>query len=228
MSSRQDAKGPAASRLDSLQPDSPIDVYFNALRAAVTEYYLAEPDNPYRGSGRSSRARRWEESRRCIADAVDRDGDFLDVGCANGLLLESLLRWLQPKGIAIQPHGVDFVPKLIELARTRLPQLPGNFHHANVWDWTPPRRYDFVRTNLDYLPERYWDEWVRRQWKRLVAPGGRLILCWYYSSSEAGNPQPSPSDVLESLGYPVAGTTRALGTEVAWADKGPSSPAATG
>ncbi|MBI4305984.1 MAG: hypothetical protein HY678_06650 [Chloroflexi bacterium] len=96
----------------------------------------------------------------------------------------------------------------------------GNFYVANVRDWVPPRRYDFVRTNLDYVPARYWEERVRRQWERLVARGGRLILCWYYSSGEAGTLQPSPAEVLRSLGFSVADTANALGTEVAWADKG--------
>ena len=41
-------------------------------------------------SGRSTGAERWELKRRCIADAVEGAGDSMDVGCANGLRLESL------------------------------------------------------------------------------------------------------------------------------------------
>lgn len=215
-----DDRGPAVRQFEALPPDSPIDHYFDALKAAINESYLSGPGNPFRQSGRSSGAERWEESRRCIVDAIHRDGSFLDVGCANGLLLESLEGWLAQRSIRIEPCGVDFVPELVELARKRLPHADrGNFHFANVWDWGPPRQYDFVRTNLDYVPEPHWTEWVMRQWDRLVAPGGRLILCWYYSSRDAGQPQPSPRRVMEDLGLTVTGTTAALGTEVAWADK---------
>ena len=64
--------------------------FFADMRRVTAEYSLAEPDNPYRQSGRAKGAARWEESRRCIAEAIQRDGDFMDIGCANGLLLESL------------------------------------------------------------------------------------------------------------------------------------------
>jgi hypothetical protein len=220
-----DDRGSAIRWFEALPPDAPLDRYFDALRDAIRESYLSEPGNPYMESGRGSGAQRGEESRKCIAAAVHRDGSFMDVGCANGLLLESLQRWLAPLSVTIDPHGVDFVPELVGLARERLPHVPaGNFHVANVWDWLPPRRYDFVRTSLDYVPDRMWPDWVTRQWDRLVVPGGRMILCWYYSSSEAGRPQPSPGGVLEALGLTVAGATSALGTEVAWADKTDENP----
>lgn len=139
-------RGEAVRRLESLPEDASIDRYFDALKDAIREHYLADPGNPYRQSGRSSGEQRWQESRSCMADAAHRDGTFLDVGCANGLLLESLERWLVRRSIAIEPHGIDFVPELVELARKRLSHVDrGNFHAANVWDWSPPRQYDFVR-----------------------------------------------------------------------------------
>lgn len=69
------------------------DAWFDQLHAEITEYYLAEPDNPYRQSGRSQGHTRWVVTRQCIAKAVNAQGDYLDIGCANGLLLESLLAW---------------------------------------------------------------------------------------------------------------------------------------
>jgi 2-polyprenyl-3-methyl-5-hydroxy-6-metoxy-1,4-benzoquinol methylase len=61
---------------------------------------------------------RWEAARRPIADAIDRDGTFLDVGCASGQLLESLVEWTP---FQIEPYGLDLAPALVELARRRLP-----------------------------------------------------------------------------------------------------------
>jgi 2-polyprenyl-3-methyl-5-hydroxy-6-metoxy-1,4-benzoquinol methylase len=54
-----------------------------------------------------------------IVEAIERGGDFLDVGCANGLLLEDIMAWAAGAGHVIIPHGVDIGPGLIELARQR-------------------------------------------------------------------------------------------------------------
>jgi 2-polyprenyl-3-methyl-5-hydroxy-6-metoxy-1,4-benzoquinol methylase len=102
--------------------DTPRERYFEALREAVTEFYLADPSNPYRQSGRSSGAERWQETRRCFVEALHHGGDFMDVGCGNGLLLETLISWAAEAGIRVRPHGLDFVPELIELARERFPE----------------------------------------------------------------------------------------------------------
>jgi SAM-dependent methyltransferase len=113
---------PALERWRALPRDSDRDEYFRILREAVAEFYLADPSNPYQQSGRSSGAERWKETRRCLVRAIHRDGDFLDVGCANGLLLETLIVWAEEEGFSIRAHGIDVVPELIELARQRFPQ----------------------------------------------------------------------------------------------------------
>ena len=104
-----------------LPKDTPRGRYFEALREAVTEFYLADPSNPYQQAGRSSGAERWQETRGCFMEALHHDGDFMDIGCANGLLLETLISWAAEIGIRVRPHGLDFVPELIELARNRFP-----------------------------------------------------------------------------------------------------------
>jgi 2-polyprenyl-3-methyl-5-hydroxy-6-metoxy-1,4-benzoquinol methylase len=57
--------------------------------AVVEPSYLAAT-TPQGQSGHSGDAARWELARRLLLDGVDRDGTFLDVGCANGFLMESL------------------------------------------------------------------------------------------------------------------------------------------
>ena len=146
--------------------------FFRELREATAAYYLSEPGNPYRESGRGKGAARWEETRRCIADAVHRSGDFMDVGCANGLLLETLGGWCAERGFALRPHGIDFVPELVALARARHPAHAEQFEVANAWDWRPRRRYDFVRISLEIVPPCDRAEWVRRAAARRSRPAG--------------------------------------------------------
>lgn len=202
-------------RLRSLYANAPRDVYFAAARAAIRDYYLAEPSNPYRQSGRSSGAERWLETRRCIAQAVHRDGDFLDVGCANGLLLESLIQWTGERGIVIRPHGIDFVPELVALARQRLAPHCGSFAVANAFYWQPDRQFDFVRTNLEYVQPHDWPEFLQRQYSA-VANGGRLIVCHYRNADD------EPIEVgalLHRLGYAVAGQAEVAGTSAVWCER---------
>lgn len=55
------------------------------MGALVVPAYLAA-ETPWQQSGKSGSGEDWEWSRSLIADAIDRDGTFLDVGCANGYL----------------------------------------------------------------------------------------------------------------------------------------------
>lgn len=202
-------------RLRTLYASAPRDEYFDAVRTAISEYYLEDPSNPYRQSGRSSGAERWLETRRCIAEAVHRDGDFLDVGCANGLLLESLIAWTAARGFAIRPHGIDFVPELVELARQRLASYGGSFEVANAFYWTPRRRFDFVRTNLEYVQPADWPEFLARQYSA-VADGGRLIVCHYRNEDDT---RVEVASILRRLGFATVGEAQAPGTSVVWCER---------
>jgi 2-polyprenyl-3-methyl-5-hydroxy-6-metoxy-1,4-benzoquinol methylase len=196
----------------NLSRDAPREVYFDVLRAAVSEYYLADLSNPYQQSGRSSGAQRWEETRRCFVQALHRSGDFIDVGCANGLLLESLAAWAKEIGFTLRPHGLDFVPELLKLAQKRFPDYQDSFTVANAFYWVPSRQYDFVRTNLEYVPPTDWTEFVERQFVA-VSPGGRLIVCHYRNPDE---PYVDPGSVVERSGHVVVGRTDAPGVAAVW------------
>jgi SAM-dependent methyltransferase len=213
---RSDPPSPAHIRWKSLAPDAPREEYFDALREVLAEYYLAEPENPYRLSGRSSGAARWEETRRCFVDAVHRDGDFMDVGCANGLLLESLVGWCAERDLAIRPFGIDFIPELIDCARARHPGREDAFEVANAFHWRPGRRYDYVRTNLEYVPVADRRKFLNRLRDRAVAPGGRLIVAAYWPERTA-EPVEVPA-VIGALGFRIDGCTGAPGVSVAWSD----------
>ncbi len=125
------------------------DAGWHAANAArIVPAYLAA-DTPQGGSGHSGTAADWAYSRGIVAEAVDRDGTFLDVGCANGLLMESVVRW-SPH--AIEPYGLDIAPELAALARARCPQWADRIVVGNALESWPARRFDFVRTGLEYVP----------------------------------------------------------------------------
>ena len=186
-----------------------------ALEAAYLQY-----DDPIRQSGFSGGAERWRNERSPILDAIESDGDLLDIGCANGYLLKCLMRWGQERGIGIVPHGLDQGSRLIELAKGRLPEYSDNFHVGNAWNWRPPRKYRYVYMLYDCLPIDCLAEGVHRLLKQVVAPRGRLIIGAYGSKSDSL----PPFDIggfLESAGFAIVG--RAEGgvgpiTKFAWID----------
>jgi general stress protein 26 len=137
-------------------------------------HYLSSGD-VYRGSGHSGDAASWEAGRRPIADAVHRPGTFLDIGCANGLLMESVVEWA---AFPVEPYGLDHAPQLVAEARRRLPQWADRIWVGDAIDWEPPHPFDFIRVELVYVPEERRREHVERL-LGFVAPGGRLIVCGY-------------------------------------------------
>jgi SAM-dependent methyltransferase len=154
------------------------ETWHRCIQTLLEAAYLPS-ESPYGQSGSSGDAEHWEQRRRVIAEAIHRDGTFLDVGCANGLLMETLPGWAAARGHRIEPHGLDISPQLAALARRRLPAWADRIHVGNAATWTPPRRYDFVRTELAYVPPGHEPRLISHLIERVVAPGGRLILCAY-------------------------------------------------
>ena len=120
------------------------------VQAILVPAYLAAP-TPWGQSGKSGDAADWEYARSHVADAIDRDGAFLDVGCANGFLMESIVDWTT---FTVEPYGLDLSPELVELARRRLPKWADRIFVGNALHWRPPRRFEFARTGLDYVPQQ--------------------------------------------------------------------------
>jgi SAM-dependent methyltransferase len=174
--------------------------------------YLAS-DDPRAQSGFSGDEARWESARRPILEAIDHAGTFLDVGCANGYLLESIVRWSEHR---IEPYGLDFTPALVELARRRLPQWADRIFVGDALTWERPRSFDYVRTELVYVPAERRRELV----ERLRSFAGRVIVC-SYGSRRRGLPADDVGAELRSLGFGVLGEVAREGLEgalihVAW------------
>jgi trans-aconitate methyltransferase len=165
----------------------------------VVPAYVAG-DNPRAQSGHSGDAQRWEGARRLLLDAVERSGSFLDIGCANGHLMECLHIWAAEDGIDLEPWGLEISNELAELARLRLPHWRDRIIVGNALDWRPPTRFTYVRTNLDYVPATRRTELVQHLLDEVVARDGRLIV-GVFNEELAGVIEESVS----SWGFEIAG-----------------------
>ncbi len=192
----------------------------------LEQAYLAAPD-VYGGSGFRGDAARWRAGREVILDALAGSGLFLDIGAANGLLLESLVDWGAARGVTVDPFGIDTSRALVDLARRRLPAWADRFVVGDGRTWQPPgaRRFDAVRTELGYVAPDQREAFSRRLMNDLVSPGGRLVVCSYLSTRIVMDEPQSPAEELRSWGWTVAGEaastdpwTGKVFTKIAWVE----------
>jgi SAM-dependent methyltransferase len=164
-----------------------------AMAQLVVPNYLAA-DTPWGGSGKSGTQADWEYSRSHIAHAIDREGSFLDVGCANGYLLECLVGWTPHR---LDVYGLDIAPELVELASRRLPHWRDRFFGGNALTWQAPRHFTYIRASLDAAPAHR----RRELFERLLAQTDRLIVGVF---NEQVDERPT-EELVREWGYRVAG-----------------------
>ena len=197
-----------------------LERWFAEVKRVLEEGYLQHTD-PIKQSGFGGGPARWRAERGPILEAIDRDGDLLDVGCANGYLLECLVAWAKERGRALVPYGVDFSERFVELTRERHPAHASHFWVANAWDWTPPRRFRFVYALLDSVPAELMGAYATRLIDRAVERGGRLIVGHYGSRHRQEQPIEVKA-ILESARLKVSGTATGgdpATTRFAWTDR---------
>lgn len=168
------------------------------MRPILDVTYLSA-DTPQGGSGFSGTLEEWTANHAHIVQAVEHDGAFLDVGCANGFLLECMAQWCEALGIGLEPYGVDVSPLLVERARQRLPQWADRLWVGDALTWRSPRTFDVVHGLLDTVMPPQLPALVANL-LTFVAPGGRLVLSQY-------SPVRTAMAVVERLGYPIEGGT---------------------
>lgn len=196
------------------------ETWHRKIAAVITPSYLAG-DNPRRQSGHSGDEARWQRARGLIVDAFNKEGTFLDVGCANGYLMESIQRWSLEKNYNIEPYGVDISPELAALARERLPHWAERIHAANALYWKPTVQFNYVRTGLDYVPQRRHKDFIQHLLNNAVLPGGRLIIGTYNEEKELKLNE----DHLKDLGFTINGRSERshsdarLAYKVIWMDR---------
>jgi SAM-dependent methyltransferase len=172
------------------------DGWHVAMAALVVPAYLAA-ETPERGSGSSRDAAGWEYARSLLADAVSPGQSFLDVGCANGHLMQSMATWA-----GVEPYGLEISPELAALARRRLPGWADRIWVGNGMTWEPTRRFDVIRTALDYVPP----DRGRAYAERLLEFCNRLVVGVHNEERQRREHETE----VASWGFAVAGRSERL------------------
>lgn len=224
IATRLDAVGrPEAARAvrdgaRSLRTQDERSYYADSLRLLEPAYLRGS--TPEQGSGFGGTPQEWRAAREMIVDGVHGDGTFLDVGCANGLLMRSVRDWAAERGHRIEPYGVDLSPGLVDLARRRLPEWADRIEVGNAIDYRPAggRRFTFVHALLDLVPAARRSGMVDHALDALVEPGGRLLVSHY---QPVGGTDLTAAEHLRQLGLAPAGESvspSARRASTAWLD----------
>ena len=107
---------------------------------------------------------------KALADFAPR-GDILELACGTGWWTEQLVQY----GNSLT--AVDASPEVLALNRARLPSAEINYVQADLFEWTPERKYDTVFFSfwLSHVPpERFAGFWDTV--KASLNPGGRVFF----------------------------------------------------
>lgn len=187
----------AAGRIDE-------PAWHEGAEEALIDAYLAS-DDPRAQSGKGGDEIDWRWARELVLDVFPPHVTFLDVGCANGYLMESVHRWGAERGIHVEPYGLDISWRIASLARYRLPHWADRIYVGNAIDWTPLRRFDVVQAGLDEVPPARRRELVGRILRGYLVPGGRLVL----RAPRVRPDEEDPAEQLRQLGFAPDGVIEA-------------------
>ena len=116
--------------------------------------------------------------RKALEFAKIRDGEtILEVALGTGLTFQAILK-ANPSGKNV---GVDLTPAMLEKARKRIERTVATNYQMMIGDAYaldfPNANFDLVMNNymFDLLPEKDFVP-VLRQFRRVLKPGGRLVL----------------------------------------------------
>lgn len=125
----------------------------------------------------------WEQRKAFIAEAIHKDGSFLDLGSGNGFLIRCLQEW---SGCSLVPYGVDINSDYIQKAKQLFPEYEQNFvvfdsRDIDMLSDYLPVQYDFIfhSSNWSTFPPKRRHVELLDTMIEYVKPGGRLIVGSY-------------------------------------------------
>jgi hypothetical protein len=124
---------------------------------------------------------------------MDRDGTWLDVGCANGFLMATLPAWCAERDVTIDAYGLELLPRVADVGRALHPEMADRIWTGSVMRWSPPRRFTYVTALEDQVPPRRLGDLVKRLLGQFIEPHGRLIISAYT------DPHTVPRDLFGDL-----------------------------
>lgn len=153
-------------------PKSPYSKHFQELLGNGERSLLD-------GSHFSADFAAWERDRKPIADFIDKPGSIVDLGCANGFLLECLKEW---SGKELNCYGIDTNSEAVDAAKKLFG--PGQENHF----FTVEEVKEKLPEKLDYAYWNVWDnaEFTEQKNREILdvlidhVPGGRCILGFYH------------------------------------------------
>ena len=112
-----------------------------------------------------------------ILEAVYHEGTFIDIGAANGHLIETLDAWMRCTGVQVEFYGLEISQSLYDLARKRMPSFESRLFLGNALDWNPPFQFDYVYSMiLPDIPDELKNRFLANLYNNILKPGGRMIL----------------------------------------------------
>jgi cyclopropane fatty-acyl-phospholipid synthase-like methyltransferase len=160
--------------------------WFENRNLLITNIYL-KGDNPRKQSGHTGDEQRYRYTQGMLLEALYKSGSLIDIGCANGYLLEKLNQWIKNLDLRIDFHGLDISKELIALAKERLPSWKDHFYAGNALYWNSTKRFDYICVReLTYVPTNKQRSFFFHLYNDILADNGRLIIGPL--SEEAENP----------------------------------------
>lgn len=181
------------------------EAWHEGVEEVLIDAYLGT-DDPRGQSGKSGDEDEWRWSRELVLDVFPKEATFLDIGCANGYLMESVHRWGAERGTRVEPYGLDISWRIASVAKRRLPHWADRIFTGNVVDWIPPRRFDVVQSGLDEGGAHRERELIDRILSEFLVPGG--ILVFRPNRVVAG--EPDRAEQLRAIGLEPDGVIDAV------------------
>ena len=179
--------------------------------------------NPWiRGSKCLGTLEFWLATRAFIANAINKSGTILDIGCANGFLLACLSKWLKEKSLTLISYGIECDPSIVR-CKQLFPHVYdlGHFIQIDLQTFlsspsteapTFPRLFDYIYWNVWEdgcdLEEEYQVRWLCKLCS-MTSLGGKLLL-GLYGTKEKNDIKANRIKAILTQNFPYIGESHIL------------------